>query len=137
MLDARVRDKARSPLDPSDPSDAKAFGPPMSDLDIRCQSFDRCPQSSALRFPKWDLRFRPLDFTLQPSARAPTCASAYRFQICCAMFVSRCGVGARVCVLFRQNKKVLEGDTVHLASELGVRATALGRSAAKLLPRHK
>ena len=34
ILDARERAKARSLLDPSDPCDAKAFSPPMSDLDI-------------------------------------------------------------------------------------------------------
>ena len=34
ILDARERAKARSLLDPSDPSDVKAFSPPISNLEF-------------------------------------------------------------------------------------------------------
>jgi hypothetical protein len=76
-LDARERAKARSLLDPSDPSDVKAFSPPISDSDIRFLSFGCSPHPSALRFPNWDFRFRPLDLSPQLSAHPSTCDAAY------------------------------------------------------------
>ena len=78
ILDARERAKARSLLDPSDPSDVKAFSPPISDLDIRFLSFGCSPHPSALRFPIWDFRFQPLDISPQLSAHPSTCDAAYR-----------------------------------------------------------
>ena len=84
ILDARERAKARSLLDPSD---AKAFSPPMTDLEILLASFDCSPLPSALRFPNWDFRIQRLDLNSQPSAHSPSCALTYRrrkiFQISC------------------------------------------------------
>ena len=55
LLDARERAKARPLLDPSTPSDAKAFSPPISNSDIRSPPFDRSLQP-------FDFRTRILDF---------------------------------------------------------------------------
>ena len=77
-LDARERAKARSLLDPSDPSDVKAFSLPIADSGIRFLFFGCSPHPSALRFPNWDFRFQPLDISLQLSAHPSTCDATYR-----------------------------------------------------------
>ena len=64
ILERRAGAQVPALLDPSDPSEAKALGPPISDFGHPISASG--PQPSALRFPNSDLRFRPLDLSPHP-----------------------------------------------------------------------
>ena len=85
MLDARERAKARSLLDPSDPPDAKAVSPPISDSDIRLPPCGRSPPIYELGFPIAALGAQPSALspqrTCQPLPQLTAPRESFRFTL--------------------------------------------------------